>query len=71
MLYQVFARAKRGDTLCNIGIVEAPSEELARIYATCVYDEENWAEMCIVDQESIRWVVKPKGLFAREVKVNG
>jgi 1,2-phenylacetyl-CoA epoxidase PaaB subunit len=65
MEYEVFARIQRGDRLSNIGVVEAPSEELARIYASYIYDEENWVEMCVVNRKSIRWVKKPDGLLPR------
>ncbi len=52
-IYDVFASKKRGDTLYHIGSVNAPSDELARIYSWHAYDEENWFEMCVVRRNAI------------------
>lgn len=65
-VYDVFSRIKRGDELVHIGTVEAESEELAKIYANYVYDEEKWVEMFVVKRKQIKWIRKPVGLFEKE-----
>jgi hypothetical protein len=64
--YEVFTRIKRGDNLIHIGTVEASSDDLARIYANCIYNEENWVEMCVIQRQNISWVKQPEGLFEAE-----
>jgi 1,2-phenylacetyl-CoA epoxidase PaaB subunit len=51
--FEVFARRQRTDPLRHIGCVEAPSVDLARVYARTTYDEEDWIEMWIVDREAM------------------
>ena len=65
-VYDVFSRIKRGDELIHIGSVEAETEELARVYAAFIYDEEKWVEMFVVKRAQISWVRKPEGLFEKE-----
>ncbi|BDG47704.1 MULTISPECIES: hypothetical protein [Parageobacillus] len=65
-IFDVFARAKRGDHLMYIGTVEAENKELAKIYASFTYDEEDWSEMVVVDREQLVWVRKPEWLFAEK-----
>lgn len=68
MIYEVFARKSRGEPLRHIGNVNAPDDELARVYAYTTYDEEKWFDM---------WVTPRAGLvevFNRRepvVQVNG
>ncbi|MFC4765865.1 hypothetical protein [Effusibacillus consociatus] len=70
--YDVFTRIKRGDDLVHVGTVEAETDELAQVYATFTYDEEDWAEMCVVRRGLLNWVRKPVGLFEKEgVRTNG
>lgn len=64
--YNVFARINRGDNLIQIGVVEAQNDELAKVYATFIYDEEDWAEMYVVRKDQICWVKQPEGLFEKE-----
>lgn len=64
--YEVFARSQRGSSLCHIGVVEAFSEELAKVYAHATYDEESWFELCIVPSDSLNWVIRSRGLARRE-----
>ena len=64
--YDVFTRIKRGDNLMHVGTVEAETDELAHVYATFTYDEEDWVEMCVIRREQIIWVRKPEGLFAQK-----
>ena len=47
-IYEVFARKKREDALHHIGVLNAPNDELARVFAWKTYDEQNWFEMYIV-----------------------
>jgi 1,2-phenylacetyl-CoA epoxidase PaaB subunit len=51
--YEVFARSRRGDPLRHIGVVHAPSDELARLYARWVYDEESWADVAVVRRDHL------------------
>jgi 1,2-phenylacetyl-CoA epoxidase PaaB subunit len=48
MVYEVFARKSRGEALRHIGALNAPDDELARIYAYNTYDEEKWFDMWVV-----------------------
>lgn len=52
-VYEVFARKTRGEPLRHIGFINASGDELARVYAVKTYDEQNWAEMCVVPRASI------------------
>jgi len=47
MIYEVFARKTRGEPLRHIGNVNAPDDELARVYAFTTYDEEKWFDMWV------------------------
>lgn len=62
--YDVFARKSRGDPLHHVGYLEAPGDELARVYAWRTYDEENWFEMCVVRRSAIIPVNREDGPFA-------
>lgn len=52
-VYEVFARIAPGDPLCHIGNVNAPADDLARVYALKVYDEEDWTEVWVVPRRAI------------------
>jgi 1,2-phenylacetyl-CoA epoxidase PaaB subunit len=52
-VYEVFARKGREEPLRHIGFVNAMDGELARVYAWKTYDEQNWAEMCVVPRSAI------------------
>lgn len=52
-VYDVFARKSRGEALRHVGYLNAPDDELARVYAWKTYDEENWFEMCVVRRAAI------------------
>jgi 1,2-phenylacetyl-CoA epoxidase PaaB subunit len=52
-VYEVFARKAREEPLRHIGWVNASDSDLARVYAWKTYDEQNWAEMCIVPRSAI------------------
>ena len=64
-VYEVFARISPGDPLCHIGNVNAPADELARVYALKLYDEEEWSEVWIVPRRAIM-AVHPTHAPARE-----
>jgi 1,2-phenylacetyl-CoA epoxidase PaaB subunit len=68
--YDVFTRIKRGDDLTHIGTVEASTDELAKVYANYVYDEEKWVEMFVVRRENMVCVREVEGLFKAEVGIN-
>lgn len=69
--YEVFTRAQRGDILTHIGTVEAESDELAKVYASRIYDEVNWVEMYVVKRKDMVCVRLPKATqTAEEVTVN-
>jgi len=52
-IYEVFARKSHEDSLMHVGSVNASDEDLAKVYAWTMYDEENWVEMCVVAREAI------------------
>lgn len=52
-VYEVFARKGHDDELRHVGSVNATDDELAKVYAWTVYDEERWVEMCVVPREAI------------------
>jgi 1,2-phenylacetyl-CoA epoxidase PaaB subunit len=64
-VYEVFARIAPGDPLCHIGNVNAPADDLARIYALKLYDEEDWAEFWVVPRRAIA-VSRPMRLVPPE-----
>ena len=51
MIFEVFARKSRGEPLRHIGNLNAPEDELARVYAFSTYDEEKWFDMFVVARE--------------------
>ena len=63
-VYAVFARKDRGEALTHSGYIDAPDDELARIYAWKTYDEQNWFEMCVVPRAAIVPVNRTDGPFA-------
>jgi 1,2-phenylacetyl-CoA epoxidase PaaB subunit len=52
-VYEVFARKSREEPLRHIGYVNASDDALARVYAWKTYDEQNWAEMCVIPRAAI------------------
>jgi 1,2-phenylacetyl-CoA epoxidase PaaB subunit len=52
MVYEVFARKTRGEPWRHIGNLNAPDDELARVYAYNTYDEEKWFDMFVVARDS-------------------
>jgi len=59
-IYEVFARKNHAEALQHVGSVNAPNDELARVYAWTTYDEENWVEMCVVRRAQIIPVLNPE-----------
>jgi len=55
-VYEVFARKSRGEPLRHIGNLNAPDDELARVYAYDTYDEEKWFDMFVVDRANLHEV---------------
>jgi 1,2-phenylacetyl-CoA epoxidase PaaB subunit len=53
MVYEVFARKSRGEPLHHIGNLNAPDDELARVYAYNTYDEEKWFDMWVVPRDRL------------------
>jgi 1,2-phenylacetyl-CoA epoxidase PaaB subunit len=53
MVFEVFARKTRGEPLRHIGNLNAPDEELARVYAFNTYDEERWFDMYVVARDHL------------------
>jgi 1,2-phenylacetyl-CoA epoxidase PaaB subunit len=51
MIYEIFARKNRGEPLRHIGNLNAPGDELARVYAFNTYDEEKWFDMYVVPRD--------------------
>ncbi|MFD0829905.1 hypothetical protein ACT8ZR_30465 [Neobacillus sp. M.A.Huq-85] len=64
--YLLFTRIKRGDDLIQVGSFQAESDELAKVYAQYIYDEEDWVEMQVVRKEAFIAVRLPEPLFEKE-----
>ena len=56
MLYEIFARQKREDRFEHVGTVQAPSAELARVYAWQTFDEATWFEMIVAPRDAFHAV---------------
>jgi len=65
IIYDVFARKDRGDTLTHIGYIDALDDATAKVYAWKTYDEQNWFEMCVVPRSAIIPVNRTDGPFAK------
>jgi len=59
-IYEVFARKSHSEPLMHVGSVNAPNDDLARVYAWTTYDEETWVEMCVVQRRAIIPVLNPE-----------
>ncbi|WP_054636973.1 hypothetical protein [Thalassobacillus sp. C254] len=64
--YLLFTRIKRGDDLVEVGSLRATSDELAKLYAKQIYDEEDWVEMQVVKKSNLLPVILPEPLFEKE-----
>lgn len=52
-IYEVFARKTHDEELKHVGSVNATDDELAKVYAWTLYDEESWIEMCVVPRDAV------------------
>jgi len=59
-IYEVFARKNHGEPLMHVGSVNAPNDDLAKVYAWTAYEEEAWVEMCVVKRQAIVPVLNPE-----------
>ncbi|MEH7379306.1 hypothetical protein V7138_02335 [Bacillus sp. JJ1533] len=64
--YLLLTRINRGDELIHVGTFKAVNDELAKIYAQHIYDEEDWVEMYVVKKDDLVCVRSPEPLFAKE-----
>lgn len=53
-VWEVFARQAYEEPLHHVGSVTEADEDLARISARAIYDEQPWIEMIIVPRREIR-----------------
>jgi len=52
-VYEVFARKNRGEAIRHIGWLTAPDDDLARVYAYQMYDEERWLDMWVTPRDRL------------------
>jgi 1,2-phenylacetyl-CoA epoxidase PaaB subunit len=57
-VWEVFARQAYDEPLHHVGAVTEDDEELARVCAKSIYDEQPWIEMVIVPRKEIREVIR-------------
>jgi 1,2-phenylacetyl-CoA epoxidase PaaB subunit len=57
--WDVFAREDRDVPLRHVGSVEAVGRDDAEVFATTLYDEFRWVEMCIAPRRAIIEVIRP------------
>ena len=62
-VFEVFARKDRADRFEHVGTVQAPSAELARVYAWQTYDEANWFEMAVAPRDAFCRVNREEAPF--------
>ncbi|MFQ5890247.1 MAG: hypothetical protein ACE5JR_09360 [Gemmatimonadota bacterium] len=62
-IFEVFARKDRADRFQHIGTVQAPSRELARVYAWQTYDEQKWFEMAVAPRDAFFQVNRQEAPF--------
>jgi 1,2-phenylacetyl-CoA epoxidase PaaB subunit len=70
-VYEVFARKTREEPLRHIGFINASDGDLARVYAWKTYDEQNWAEMCVIPRASIIPIDPDESQFVTGAKTDG
>ncbi|HEX6558103.1 MAG TPA: hypothetical protein VF021_01535 [Longimicrobiales bacterium] len=64
MIYEVFARKSRGEALKHIGALNAPDDDLAKVYAFQTYDEEKWFDMYVVPRDRFVEVMSNREVIA-------
>jgi hypothetical protein len=62
-VFEVFARKDRADRFEHVGTVQAPTAELARVYAWQTYDEQKWFEMAVAPREAFVGVNREEAPF--------
>lgn len=70
-IYEVFARKSRGEPIRHIGNINAPDDDLARVYAYDTYDEEKWFDMYVVDRANLHEVFNRGDAEAAEASATG
>lgn len=63
--YILFTRINRGDDLIQVGTFLAENDDLAKVYAQHIYDEETWVEMHVARKDHLLAVRLPEPLFAK------
>jgi 1,2-phenylacetyl-CoA epoxidase PaaB subunit len=67
--YLLFTRINRGDDLIHVGSFKAANDEMAKVYAKYIYDEEDWVEMHIVPKSALITVRLPDALFSEKAVI--
>jgi 1,2-phenylacetyl-CoA epoxidase PaaB subunit len=57
-MWEVFARRKFDEPLAHVGTVAADDTDLARVYASTIFNEFTWIEMVLYPRESSLSVLK-------------
>jgi len=57
-VWEVFARTDYEHPLHHVGTVTEEDEDLARVAARAIYDEQPWIHMIIVPRSAIREAIK-------------
>jgi 1,2-phenylacetyl-CoA epoxidase PaaB subunit len=56
-VWEIFARKAYEEPLHHVGTIAEDDEDLARVNARAVYDEQNWVHMVMVPRTEIREVI--------------
>jgi 1,2-phenylacetyl-CoA epoxidase PaaB subunit len=57
-VWEVFARQAYQDPLHHVGTVTESDENLARVCARAIYDEQPWIHMILVPRSEIREAIR-------------
>jgi 1,2-phenylacetyl-CoA epoxidase PaaB subunit len=57
-VWEVFARTAYEEPLHHVGAVTEEDEDLARVAARSIYDEQPWIHMIIVPRSAIREAIQ-------------
>ena len=57
-VWEVFARTAYEEPLHHVGTVTEEDEDLARVAARSIYDEQPWIHMIIVPRSAIREAIQ-------------
>jgi 1,2-phenylacetyl-CoA epoxidase PaaB subunit len=57
-VWEVFARKEYEEPLHHVGTITEDDEDLAKVSARSIYDEQPWIEMIIVPRNAIREAIK-------------